>query len=229
MLMMNKYIGTVGEMGGIPAVLTPFHYSMKNLIQWNYEYLCAPGESVYYPEPPTVSIHDIARNAIAESFLGDWLVMLDTDHVFDPDLCYRLLNLSQKCESDVVVGFYQYKNPPHLPVLFKFIENRGLIPIVNWDRTANAIEVDSAGAGCLCVHRRVFDRIDSELQEKPFTRIEGYGEDHSFFLRLRKLGIKTVCSPNIKCNHINFHPVDINDYNPDEVEQSEKIIVKGYK
>jgi hypothetical protein len=109
---MNRYIGTVAEMGGVPAILAPFHHSMKALIQWSARYVCRPGEDIYYPDPPRCSIHDVARNIMVETMRGDWLLMLDTDHSFEPDLLYRLINLSEQTGADVVTGMYQYRQPP---------------------------------------------------------------------------------------------------------------------
>lgn len=228
MLLMNKYIGTVARMGGVPAILSEFVDSFVDLCLWNSLYLVGPGEEVYYPRPPAVSVHDVARNLLAESMRGEFVVYLDSDHQFAPDLVARLLRTADATGCDVVTGLYQYRQPPHSPVLYRY-KGEGLHPIGDWDRAAAIIEVDSAGAGCLFVRRSVFDRIDSELHEKPFDRIQGYGEDHSFFLRLRKLGIKAVCDTRIECHHLQVRPLLIEHYDRDAVDLAEREIVRGYK
>lgn len=228
MLLMNRCIGTVARMGGIPAILSEFVDSFADLIAWNAEYLCGPGEYVAYPKPPGVSVHDVARNLMAGSFKGDWLVMLDTDHQFSPDVVARLLNAAEATGCDVVTGLYQYRRPPHSPVLYRHRDD-GLYPLGDWDPAAAIIEVDSAGAGCLFVRRGVFDRIEAELDEKPFDRIRGYGEDHSFFLRLKKLGIKAVCDTRIECHHLQVRPLSMRDYDREAVELAEPEPIVGYR
>lgn len=228
MLLMNKCIGTIARMGGVPSLLTPFVDSFIDMAQWNAEYLCGPGEWVHYPRAPQVSIHDVARNAIAESFAGEWLLMLDTDHQFEPDIAARLIRVSEETGCDVVTGLYQYKAAPHLPVLY-YHRDGGMVPIGDWDRSVSALEIDSAGAGCLFIRRGVFDRIQAELEEQPFARIKHYGEDHSFFLRLKTLGIKSVCATRVECHHLQVRPLGLADCDVEGLEMSDPMPVRGYR
>lgn len=228
MLLMNRCIGTIARMGGCPAYLGEFVDSFVDLVLWNGLYLCGPGEEIHYPKPPWVSVHDAARNMLVAGMRGDWLIQLDSDHQFSPDIAWRLLNTAGATGCDVVTGLYQYRRPPHSPVIYRH-DGDGLRPIGDWDRDAAIIEVDSAGAGCLFVRRSVFDRIEAETGEKPFDRISGYGEDHSFFLRLRKLGIKAVCDTRIECHHLQVRPLSIGHYDRDAVDLAEPEAVKGYR
>jgi hypothetical protein len=226
-LMMNRCIGTVARMGGTPAVLTEFVDSLADLIQWNAQYLCGPGEYVYYPRPPKVNIHDVARNILADSMRGGWLLMLDSDHAFEPDLCSRLINVAEQTRSEVVTGLYTFRQPPHSPVLYRY-HNDALHPLGDWDERLEVMPVDSAGAGCLLVYRSVFDRIKAELNEEPFSRIGGCGEDNSFFLRLRKLGIPAVCATKVECHHLQVRPLSLSDYRRDHVELKAPETVTGW-
>lgn len=227
MLLANRCIGSISRMGGCPAILAEFVDSFVDMCVWNSAYLCAAGEYVHYPRPPRCSIHDVARNMIAEGMRGDFVLYIDSDHAWEPDLAYRLINLADTTGADVVTGMYQYRQPPHSPVLFAEREG-GPWPLGDWDRKATALEVFSAGAGCLFVRRKVFDRIERELKEKPFNRYGGMGEDHSFFQRLHKLGIKVVCNPQIECHHLQVRPLRIEDYDPESVELNKPEPVKGY-
>jgi hypothetical protein len=103
-------------------------------------------------------------------------------------------------------------------------------PLGDWDRSATAIEVCAAGAGCLWVKRTVFDRIQKELKEKPFDRRGGMGEDHSFFRRLHELegDVKVVCNPRIECHHLQVRALSVDDYDPESVELNKPQPVNGY-
>jgi len=211
MLNMTKYIGTVARMGGVPALLAPFVDSFIDMVLWNQQYLLDAGEHIHYPKPTGNSVQDLARNAIVESFEGEWLLMLDSDHSFEPDLVARLLNVAQQTGAEVVTGMYQYKMHPHSPVAYRTIGD-GIFPLVEWDRSATAMVVDSSGAGCLWVKRTVFDRIRDELHERPFARDGELSEDHSFFMRLAQLEIQTVCAPKVECHHLQVRALTLQDY-----------------
>lgn len=217
MLYKKNIIGTVGYMGGIPAVLEPFCWAWGQMIQYNSEYLCQPGEIVNYIKA-TVSLHFFARNSLVEGMKGDWLLMLDTDHAFDPDIVVRMLDYMNKYDAQVVTAMYRHKSDPGGPVIYNWDEKGFAVPIADWvdengNRNLNAFQIDSAGGGCLLVRREVFKRIDSELKEKPFDIISGFGEDHSFFKRLEKLKIPAYALLNVESPHLQIQKLTMDNYN----------------
>lgn len=226
MLLMNKVLGTVAYMGGVPAILEEFVWSWTQLQAYNTEYVCGPGEYLHY-DRAKISVHDCARNVLAESMRGEWLLQLDCDHAFEPDLLGRLLRVAEETGADVVTGLYLQRFAPFAPVLYQQRPD-GLRQLGDWDHGATAIEVDSAGGGCLWVRRRVFDRIREELHEQPFERVQGMGEDHSFFLRLKKLDIKAVCAPAVECHHLHIKALELSDYDPAAVTLDAPATLRGY-
>jgi hypothetical protein len=230
MLLANKAIGTVAYLGGLPAVLEDFCWSWGQMIQFNTEALCDPGQYVHYDRARS-SFHSFARNQLAHNMVGDWLLMLDTDHQFDPDLCIRLLDRLNAYEADVIVGLYQHRQHPHSPVLYLENENKLYAPIGDWG-SEDGMEVfspDSAGGGCLMVRRSVFDRIRDELGEGPFDLIPPLGEDHSFFRRCKRLGVKVICDPRIQCHHLQVRPVTLDDYDRNAVSFADRQYVPGFR
>lgn len=227
MLLKNRPIGTVSYLGGLPANLEEFTWSWGQMIQFNAEALCGPGEYVHLAHTKA-SFHSFARNQLAEQMMGDWLLMLDADHQFEPDLCVRLVDRLNAYDADVIVGLYQHRQAPHVPVLYLKNDEDLYAPIGAWDTTADVFAVDSAGAGCLMVRRRVFDRIRAELKEGPFDVIPPFGEDHSFAKRCEKLGFKILCDPRIECHHLQVRPVTLADYDRDAVLLNEPQSVVGY-
>lgn len=214
MLLTKTPIGTVAYLGGLPAVLEPFCWAWGQLIQYNTEYLCQPGEYVHYAKA-RASLHDFARNSLVEQFLGEWLLMLDVDHVPEPDLAMRMLTRMRQYECGVLTAVYVHKFPPYSPVIYQYEPGAaGMQPIHDWDKGATAFQIGSAGAGTLLVKRWVFDRIRDELKESPFDRIKGLGEDHSFFDRLTRLKIPAFAVPTIQSPHLELVGRTLEDYHP---------------
>lgn len=204
----KRPIGTVAYMGGIPMVYEEFAWSWGQITAYNAEMLAPPGTFVHMTRA-RISDHAVARNGLADGFLGDWLVMLDTDHVPEPDIVARLVGAANRYGIDVLSGVYRMKGHPHHPVLYEWIPNPDdedgpevLRQVVGWTIDAGFLEIGSAGGGCLFVRRSVFDRIRDELHELPFEHIPPYSEDHSFFYRCRRLGITPFAALHIKSHHL---------------------------
>jgi len=213
MLLKKKVLGTTAYLGGLPANLEAFTWAWGQLIQYNNEYLCQPGEIVHL-DKATVSLHDFARDSLVERMLGDWLWMTDTDHAFSPDIVVRMLSAMQKYDLKVATAIYRHKSAPGMPVIYQWDdEGKFALPIGNWDQDVQAIEIGSAGAGCLMVRREVFRRIRDELKERPFARFDGYGEDHAFFQRCRRLKIPVYALTKIESPHLQVQKLVMDNYN----------------
>lgn len=226
MLLGKKTLGTIGYMGGLMNVPEPFAWSLAQMIQYNTEYLCEPGEIVHYTRA-TISYHAAARNNLVDQMLGDWLLMLDTDVTFDPDLCARMIHRMDTNDIDVLAGIYVHKAHPHPPVIYKWDEKgENLQGIGDWDgRGVNGslIELGSAGAGALLVRRKVYERIRNEMKCGPFDIIHPFGEDNSFFRRLRELGILGYCDPDIQINHMRYQALSLDDYRIEDAMIGDKV------
>lgn len=231
----NKIIGTVAYMGGVMAVPQEFCWSWGQMIQYNSEYLCDPGQRIHY-DRAKVSFHSYARNSLARRFYGDWLLMLDTDHSFEPDICARLLHLADKHEVDVISGAYQYVTPPYNLKAYLWDQDH-FSPLGDWDRSVEILRVGGVGAGCLLVRRMVYDKIEEELRQneelvdlakfgrEPFSIRNGSSEDLSFFLLCQGLGISAWLAPNVECYHLRTEEVHKEMMEP--VPLSERVEVEG--
>lgn len=234
MLLGNKPIGTVGYMGGLPCLLEKFCWCWGQMIQFNQEIMCLPGQYVHYIKA-THTDHGPARNSLVNEMLGDWIVMLDTDHEFPPDIIDRLLFSANEYKVDVLSGVYQFKAYPHMPVLFQWVKSQQnndkvLQPMCNWSKDCNLLEIGSAGGGVLFIRRSVFDRIENKLKEQPFDRRLGLSEDHSFFWRCNKLGIKCFADMRLQANHLRVSPVTLDDYDPSDLPgMQQQMSVEGFK
>lgn len=150
-----------------------------------------------------------ARNAAVEVFLrsdAEWLWTLDTDIGFPPGSMCQLLDYSNE-DYRVMSGFYKtvletgtlYEDGSvswkEFPLVLREVEDGRFRP---YDKYAGAMEVDAVGAGCLLVHRDVFQAIGTKGW---FDCIPGYGEDISFCIRARKAGYKILCDTELQLSH----------------------------
>jgi GT2 family glycosyltransferase len=216
MLIGPEPLGTVAYLGGVPAVPEAFCCAWGQLVQFTAEQFAGTGGYVHWARS-THSFHATARNELVRNFLGDWLLMLDTDMPPPPDLVVRMLRAAEAGGADVLTGLYCHKRPPHGPVLYvKAPEGRRFLTAGDWTRTAPLLRVDGAGAGCLFVRRAVFTRIVTELHEEPFDIAPPLSEDLSFCERLGTLGIPLWCAPSIAVGHLRESAVTPADFDPSE-------------
>ena len=213
MLQYDKVMGTVARMWA-DNVYSGFMDSLTNMLLYT-ERNVGP---VHYTKA-SMSWHELARNQIVENMLGDWVLMLDTDHVFSPDLLERLLHIRAKHNALLVSGIYCYKFPPHAPVVNMWTgndeENLRLTPVLEWDRTAEVIEVGATGAGCMLIDRKLLKRVQHTFGA-PFSIITGLSEDYSFCYRCHKLGVPVTLAAQVECHHVVNTVLSVRDYAPEK-------------
>src|ERR1043165_6570435 len=108
MLLGERAIGTVSYIGGLVAVPEVFTYSLTNMLLFSNSVLCKPAEFIHFDRVP-YSDHGPARNEMTRSFMGQWLLQLDTDHMFEPDLLVRMMHRMNTLNLDVLTGIYRFK------------------------------------------------------------------------------------------------------------------------
>lgn len=204
MLHGKRVIGTVGIMGGVPFVHTPFARFLADLIQYNAHYLCQPNEQVRYVWAD-VSYHVSARNSLVLKSMGDWILMLDCDQVADPDVLVRLLNSMESIGCDVLTAAYFFKTEPHLPIIYKWDEDQGGLRSIA-KMPDGPFRIDGCGGGCLLVKTPVYDLL-REDGGGPFDVIAPYSEDLSFAVRCRQHEIEMWCDPRIESRHLSLQQV----------------------
>ncbi|MCC6419935.1 MAG: glycosyltransferase [Gemmataceae bacterium] len=223
MLERDRPAGTVAYLGGVMALPERWAWCWSQMQEFNADFL----PRIHY-DRATVSYHAAARNGLAQRLRGDWLLMLDTDHEFEPDLVARMLHRMLRHELDVLSGFYQYKTHPHQPVVYRWGEPGKVRPIGLWGPECKLFRADAVGGGCLLVRRRVFDRIRKELNEQPFDIRHPYGEDISFCTRLRDLGIPLWVDARIEYHHLAVRPVLPEQFDADSVTfEKDALVVEG--
>ena len=175
--------------------------------------------------------YDTSRNFLAKECLesgAEWLFMVDSDVVVPAQTLERLL--SHKVS--IVGGLYWRRHPKIFAEAFKFRPGTTQYdPIPDQNIYSALNEVDGIGAGCLLIHRRVFENLKDKVKKLTIpaegNNVELYeffkftsaeppyvSEDLFFCIQARLAGWKIYLDGNVKCGHI-LSTMMIKDGRPD--------------
>lgn len=147
-----------------------------------------------------VSRERLSQLAIAMK--ADYVLWLDSDMVFGPELLADLLDANV----DICSGLCFRRRPPFTPVLYKTLrygtKPEDYVHEEYLDYPIDSLfEVDGAGFGAVLVKtevlKTVFDRYGN-----TFEPMRGFGEDLSFCIRARQCGYKIWCNSKAKLGHV---------------------------
>src|ERR1051325_3042762 len=166
-----------------------------------------------------------ARNDVVRTFLDmeskpQWLLMLDSDMSFDPEIVQQFLDIAHEKIRPVVGGlcFGGGRVGTPFPTLYRMTnptKGKSKVTEVIEDYPKDALcKVDATGAAALFVCRDVFMQMydkfgtmpDGHSNPQPWfaeTIYQGheYGEDWTFCMRLKQMGIPLYVHTGIKLGH----------------------------
>lgn len=158
-----------------------------------------------------------ARTALCRIALNaqaDYMMWLDSDVVFQPDLMERFMEDIQG--RDMVTAVYHMRRPPFKPVIWKTIRT-GLLPAdtqveqyIDYP-TDDLFEIDGCGFGAVLMKTGVIRDV-ADTFHQTFGPIPGLGEDLSFCVRAKSCGYKIYCDPRIQIGHKGALIVDQNTF-----------------
>lgn len=157
------------------------------------------------------SRNELARQAIEGGY--DYVLWLDSDMVFDPDMLYRLL-IDLEAGRDIVTGIYFRRVKPYTPVLFSRLEIEDKIC---WSEGVEnypdeLFEVAGCGFGCVLMRTEVLREISKTCGPIWFSPIGNVGEDCAFCIRARANGRRIWCDPSVKCGHVGHNIITEEDW-----------------
>lgn len=149
------------------------------------------------------------RNELVARFLGsttsEWLLMIDSDEQLGLDVFDKLVDAVHDKERPIVAGLYfgawpgDYY-PTAMPLIFNRVpESTRFLPFVDYPADS-VVEIDSAGTGCLLIHRSVLEAMRAAatphegenwcwFRDMPVNG-DWFSEDHYFCARAKDLGFK---------------------------------------
>ena len=155
-----------------------------------------------------------SRNRLAEYAVrinADYILWLDSDMTFPPDVLERMMKvLDEHEEIDVLSGLYFRRAAPFTPVAFDVLETdeKGELKFENMDDVPDGLR-EVAGCGFGCVLMKTDCLFDIAGQEGPvwFSPLANVGEDCAFCMRARKYGYKIYIDPSIEFGHMGYAAV----------------------
>lgn len=211
------------------ALLSLNLYESQGLLKALHEGLSLPpmnfarGSYVSLQSGPRVAE---ARSQLITAFLtkeeyahSEWLLMIDADQSFDAAGWEIMLRTIDKDRVPVLGGLC-FAGGYKFPTLFIIKSEEGELERID-DFPENALlQVDATGASFLCVHRKVLMDMAARYGLQPNGNlnpypwfVEGminkkgdpYGEDITFCLRLRDMGIPVHVHTGIETGHSKMH------------------------
>lgn len=125
----------------------------------------------------------------------DWMLFIDDDQVFAPDLLTRLLSH----EKDVVGALCMRRDEPYAPFCFERITEEGhFVPIdLRKHQPDELVRVPAVGTGAMLIRRHVF-----EGTPEPWFPIGEQGEDVLFCKAVQEAGFEVYCDLGTRIGHL---------------------------
>ena len=175
-----------------------------------------------YPENPgevdikylkATLVYD-ARNQLVRYALEkggyDYILWLDSDMTFEPDLLARLMKDMETEEGQkrqAVTGLCFGRRPPFKPCIYKALDVQQQGQMIHpkcenyFEYPRDQIfEVAACGFACVLMRMDVLEAMG--IYGVPFFPVGGLGEDLTFCWRAKKLDIKFHCDSRLKIGHI---------------------------
>lgn len=154
---------------------------------------------------------DQARNNIADLAIQhgiDYILFLDDDHTFPPDLFYRLI----AAQKDVVGALCFRRVEPFGPCIFRWqtaVENGNLMVYDRPELIGKGLQkVDGIGFGAVLIKTEVFKRLQPERPGQWFKFSE-VGEDLHFCDLCAQAGVDIWCDTSLEAPHINDFGIEV--------------------
>lgn len=162
-----------------------------------------------------------SRNQLLEKAINygfDRILWLDSDMVF-PSRTMELLHRDLDAGCEIVSALYFKRRAPFSPVVYRkcFLaeDNGAKIPTAECYEDypqGSLFEVEAFGFGCVMMTVEAGIKICNQLGPFPFMPASGFGEDMSFCMRARHVGIKLWCDSRLSLGHVGYKTFGTDDF-----------------
>ena len=163
----------------------------KNLVSLGIDFdVCYEGYTLVY-----ISRDNLVKRAVEGNY--DWILWLDADMVFEPDIFGKLFECRN--ETEFVTGMYKGRHGSGMPCIFDKLE-----PPKRWEEfkySDKPLLIEGCGFGCALTSVNMCDDILNE-NGTCFTPTPSLGEDLAFCKRAKNLGYPLYVRTDISIGHI---------------------------
>lgn len=148
--------------------------------------------------------NNLARQAVAEE--ADWVLWLDSDMVFNPDLLDRMLDVCEKNDISFLTALCFRRKPPYTPCLFerldKLPDDKGASYTALLSVPEGLFQVGGCGFAGVLMSTDVLISVAAQFGGQMFDPMKGFGEDVAFCWRARQCGYEIWCDSTIEMGHV---------------------------
>lgn len=146
--------------------------------------------------------NELARQAIKSE--ADWVLWLDSDMVFEPDLLKKMLKVCEENDIDFLTGLCFRRKPPYTPCLFDRLDKmeHGASYTTIMSVPEGRFKVGGCGFAGVLMSTDVLLSVAARFGGRMFDPMEGFGEDVSFCWRARQCGYEIWCDSEIELGHV---------------------------
>ena len=146
--------------------------------------------------------NNLARQAVKSE--ADWVLWLDSDMVFGPDLLQRMLKVCTENDIDFLTALCFRRKPPYTPTLFDRLEktDKGASYTALMSVPDGRFQVGGCGFAGVLMSMDVLLSVMAKFNGRMFEPIDGFGEDVAFCWRARQCGYDIWCDSDIELGHV---------------------------
>lgn len=148
--------------------------------------------------------NNLARQAIKAE--ADYVLWLDSDMVFSPDMLQRMMKVSKENDIDFLTGLCFRRKPPYTPCLFDKLERlengAGASYTALMSVPDGRFKVGGCGFAGVLMTTDVILSVSAKFGGRMFDPLPGFGEDVAFCWRARQCGYDIWCDSEIELGHV---------------------------
>lgn len=146
--------------------------------------------------------NNLARQAIKAE--ADYVLWLDSDMVFGPNLLQKMLQVCTENDIDFLTGLCFRRKPPYTPCLFDKLEKteNGASYTALMSVPEGRFKVGGCGFAGVLMSLDVILSVAAKFEGRMFDPLKGFGEDVSFCWRARQCGYDIWCDSEIELGHV---------------------------
>lgn len=170
----------------------------------------------------TRTLVDMGRNMICDWALErncDYVLFIDDDMTFGPDLAIRLM----AHDKDIVSAWAYQRGAPHDPVCYEWAGDEatgGHVPMRNAADTGLR-KVDAVGFGAVLIKTSVLKKM-----KRPWFGFKRFGEDIGFCHAAREAGFGVYCDTDLEIGHLGGR-VEVNKHFVHKFREASGDVISG--